>query len=165
MMQAILDMAEKKLQKLNLRHREKLPLSELLIGMQCGGSDAFSGITANPSAGYAADMLVKGGATVLFSEVTEVRDGVPMLAARCVSAPVRDKLAAEMKWYDDYLAEGGVDRDANPDAGQQKGRPCQHRGKGYGLHRQKRHQPHCGGAFPGGKAHETRTHLCGNACF
>ena len=63
MMQAILDMAEKKLQKLNLRHREELPLSELLIGMQCGGSDAFSGITANPSAGYAADMLVKGGAT------------------------------------------------------------------------------------------------------
>ena len=70
-----MDMAEKKLQKLNLRHREELPLSELLIGMQCGGSDAFSGITANPSAGYAADMLVKGGATVMFSEVTEVRDG------------------------------------------------------------------------------------------
>ena len=121
MMQAILDMAEKKLQKLNLRHREELPLSELLIGMQCGGSDAFSGITANPSAGYAADMLVMGGTTVLFSEVTEVRDGVPMLAARCVSAPVRDKLAAEMKWYDDYLAEGGVDRDANPTPGNKKG--------------------------------------------
>lgn len=121
MMQAIMDMAEKKLQKLNLRHREELPLSELLIGMQCGGSDAFSGITANPSAGYAADMLVKGGATVMFSEVTEVRDGVPMLAARCVSAEVRDKLAAEMKWYDDYLAEGGVDRDANPTPGNKKG--------------------------------------------
>ena len=89
--------------------------------MQCGGSDAFSGITANPSAGYAADMLVKGGATVMFSEVTEVRDGVPMLAARCVSAEVRDKLAAEMKWYDDYLAEGGVDRDANPTPGNKKG--------------------------------------------
>ena len=118
---AIMDMAEKKLQKLNLRHREELPLSELLIGMQCGGSDAFSGITANPSAGYAADMLVKGGATVMFSEVTEVRDGVPMLAARCVSAEVRDKLAAEMKWYDDYLAEGGVDRDANPTPGNKKG--------------------------------------------
>ncbi|HIW08211.1 MAG TPA: galactarate dehydratase [Candidatus Faecalibacterium intestinigallinarum] len=121
MMQAILDMADKKLQKLNLRRREKLPLSELLIGMQCGGSDAFSGITANPSAGYAADMLVKGGATVLFSEVTEVRDGVQMLAARCVSAEVRDKLAAEMQWYDDYLAQGGVDRDANPTPGNKKG--------------------------------------------
>ena len=110
MMQAILDMADK-----------KLPLSELLIGMQCGGSDAFSGITANPSAGYAADMLVRGGATVLFSEVTEVRDGVQMLAARCVSAEVRDKLAAEMQWYDDYLAQGGVDRDANPTPGNKKG--------------------------------------------
>ena len=114
MMQAILDMADRKLQRLDRRRREELPISELLIGMQCGGSDAFSGITANPSAGYAADMLVRGGATVLFSEVTEVRDGVHMLAARCVSAGVRDKLAAEMKWYDDYLAAGGVDRDANP---------------------------------------------------
>ena len=121
MMQAILDMADKKLQKLNLRRREELPLSELLIGMQCGGSDAFSGITANPSAGYAADMLVRGGATVLFSEVTEVRDGVQMLAARCVSTEVRDKLAAEMQWYDDYLAQGGVDRDANPTPGNKKG--------------------------------------------
>ena len=121
MMQAILDMADKKLQKLNERRREELPLSELLIGMQCGGSDAFSGITANPSAGYAAYMLVKGGATVLFSEVTEVRDGVLLLAARCVSAEVRDRLAAEMRWYDDYLAAGGVDRDANPTPGNKKG--------------------------------------------
>ena len=121
MMQAILDMAEKKLQKLNLRRREELALSELLIGMQCGGSDAFSGITANPSAA-SRDMLVKGGASrPVPAEVTEVRDGVPMLAARCVSAEVRDKLAAEMKWYDDYLAEGGVDRDANPTPGNKKG--------------------------------------------
>ena len=121
MMDAILAMAEKKLQKLDQRRREALPLSELLIGMQCGGSDAFSGITANPSAGYAADMLVKGGATVLFSEVTEVRDGVHLLAERCVSAEVRDRLAAEMRWYDDYLAEGGVDRDANPTPGNKAG--------------------------------------------
>ena len=62
-----------------------------------------------------------GGATVLVSEVTEVRDGVHMLAARCVNAGVRDKLAAEMKWYDDYLAAGGVDRDANPTSGNKKG--------------------------------------------
>ncbi len=121
MMQAIMDMAEKKLQKLEQRRREELPLSELLIGMQCGGSDAFSGLTANPSAGYAADMLVKGGATVMFSEVTEVRDGVHMLAARCVDAHTRDRLAEEMKWYDDYLDAGGVDRDANPTPGNKKG--------------------------------------------
>lgn len=121
MMNAILEMADKKLQKLNRRHREELPLSELLIGMQCGGSDAFSGVSANPSAGYAADMLVRGGATVMFSEVTEVRDGVQMLAARCPDAHTRDRLAEEMRWYDKYLEEGGVDRDANPTPGNKKG--------------------------------------------
>ena len=121
MMNQIMAMAEKKLQKLNQRKREPLPLSELVIGMQCGGSDAFSGLTANPSAGYAADMLVRGGGTVMFSEVTEVRDGVHMLAARCVNKEVRDRLAQEMKWYDDYLDEGGVDRDANPTPGNKKG--------------------------------------------
>ena len=121
MMQAILDMAETKLKKLDQRRREELPLSELLIGMQCGGSDAFSGLTANPSAGYAADLLVKGGGTVMFSEVTEVRDGVHMLAARCPDAHTRDRLAEEMKWYDDYLDAGGVDRDTNPTPGNKKG--------------------------------------------
>ena len=121
MMNAILEMADKKLQKLNKRTREELPLSDLLIGMQCGGSDAFSGISANPSAGYAADMLVRGGATVRFSEVTEVRDGVHMLAARCPDAHTRDRLAEEMKWYDKYLAEGGVGRDANPTPGNKAG--------------------------------------------
>lgn len=121
MMQAIMDMAERKLKRLNERKREELPLSDLLIGMQCGGSDAFSGISANPSAGYAADMLVRGGATVMFSEVTEVRDGVHMLAARCATKEVRDRLAQEMKWYDDYLAQGSVDRDANPTPGNKKG--------------------------------------------
>ncbi|XME03064.1 UxaA family hydrolase [Lachnospiraceae bacterium C1.1] len=121
MMNAIMEMAEKKLKKLNERKREELPLSELLIGMQCGGSDAFSGVTANPSAGYAADMLVKGGATVMFSEVTEFRDGVKMLAARCTDAESRDKLAYELGWYDKYLDDGGVDRDANPTPGNKAG--------------------------------------------
>lgn len=120
-MQAIMAMAEKKLAVLNERRREELPLSDLLIGMQCGGSDAFSGVTANPSAGYAADMLVKGGATVLFSEVTEVRDGVHLIAERCVSREVRDRLAEEMRWYDNYLLEGNVDRSANPTPGNKKG--------------------------------------------
>lgn len=121
MEQAILDLAEKKLRILNERRREELPLSELCIGMQCGGSDAFSGISANPAAGCAADMLVRGGATVLFSEITEVRDGVQLLAARCRDEETCRKLAREMDWYDRYLAEGGVDRDANPTPGNKKG--------------------------------------------
>lgn len=121
MIQALMEMAERKLKILNERKRETLPLSELLIGMQCGGSDAFSGVTANPAAGYASDMLVKGGATVLFSEVTEVRDGVYLLAHRCVNEKVGKKLAAEMKWYDRYLEAGEVDRSANPTPGNKKG--------------------------------------------
>ncbi len=110
MIDALMEMADKKLAILNERKRQTLPLSDLLIGMQCGGSDAFSGVTANPSAGYAADMLVKGGATVMFSEVTEVRDGVYLLGERCVNEEVGKKLAAEMKWYDNYLDAGKVDR-------------------------------------------------------
>lgn len=124
MIDALMEMADRKLAILNQRKRTTLPLFKLCIGMQCGGSDAFSGVTANPSAGYAADMLVKGGATVMFSEVTEVRDGVHYLAERCVNAEVRDKLAAEMRWYDNYLAEGEVDRSANPTPGNKKGGLC-----------------------------------------
>ena len=63
MMDAILSMAERKLERLNRRRRQELPLRELVIGMQCGGSDSFSGITANPAAGYAADMLVSAWQT------------------------------------------------------------------------------------------------------
>lgn len=121
MMDAMMEMAKTKLEKLNERKRVTLPLSKLIIGMQCGGSDAFSGLTANPSAGYAADMLVKAGATVLFSEVTEVRDGVHMLAARTQDAETCSRLADEMRWYDNYLDEGGVDRSANPTPGNKKG--------------------------------------------
>lgn len=121
MMEALLKMAESKLQALNRRKRTKLPLSKLCIGMQCGGSDAFSGITANPSAGYASDLLVSGGATVMFSEVTEVRDGVHLLAHRCVDKEARDKLVSEIAWYDAYLAKGEVDRSANPTPGNKKG--------------------------------------------
>ena len=65
--------------------------------------------------------MVEAGATVLFSEVTEVRDGVHVLAQRCVSEEVIKKLANEMKWYDHYLEEGQVDRSANPTPGNKKG--------------------------------------------
>jgi galactarate dehydratase len=93
----------------------------LLIGMQCGGSDAFSGITANPTAGDAADLLVIGGGTAMFSEVSEIRDGVPFIASRCISREVGEKLVREMKWYDEYLRKGGVGRDANSTPGNHKG--------------------------------------------
>lgn len=121
MMEGILAMAKTKLARLNQRKRVELPLSDLFIGLQCGGSDAFSGLTANPSAGYAADLFIRGGATVMFSEVTEVRDGVDLLAARCATPQAVEDLVAQMSWYDSYLAQGGVDRDANPTPGNKQG--------------------------------------------
>lgn len=121
MVDSLMEMAEKKLAVLNERRRVSLPLSDLMIGLQCGGSDAFSGVTANPSAGYAADLLVSGGATVLFSEVTEVRDGVYLLGERCINEEVGHRLAEEMRWYDNYLEAGDVDRSANPTPGNKKG--------------------------------------------
>jgi galactarate dehydratase len=121
MINAILTMAEKKLQKLNQRKRVSLPLERLCIGLQCGGSDAFSGITANPAAGYAGDLLVGAGGTVLFSEVTEVRDGASFLSARCIDKETSGKLAHELGWYDAYLEQGGTDRSANPSPGNKQG--------------------------------------------
>lgn len=121
MMRTLLAEAEKRLRVLDARRREALPLSELVIGVQCGGSDAFSGVTANPAIGYAADLLARAGATVMFSEVTEVRDGIHLLAARAANPEVRQRLLDEMRWYDAYLSKGGVDRSANPTPGNKKG--------------------------------------------
>lgn len=120
-MEKICAMAEKKLARLNERKRETLPLSDLLLGVQCGGSDAFSGVASNPAIGYCVDLLVAGGGTAMFSEVTEVRDGTYLIAKRCVSEDVKNKLASEMAWYDNYLAQGGADRSANPTPGNKKG--------------------------------------------
>ncbi|MBK5200201.1 MAG: UxaA family hydrolase [Spirochaetaceae bacterium] len=124
MIEAVMDMAKRKLEVLNKRKRETLPLSQLCIGLQCGGSDSFSGITANPATGYASDLLVKAGATVLFSEVTEVRDGVDKIAHRCTNSNTIHKLSSEMKWYDDYLSRSNVDRNANPTPGNKTGGLC-----------------------------------------
>jgi galactarate dehydratase len=88
MIDSIMRMADGHLKRLNNRRRETCPASDLVIGVQCGGSDAFSGLTANPAVGFATDLLVRAGATVMFSEVTEVRDGVDQLTARAANADV-----------------------------------------------------------------------------
>ena len=85
---AILRAAEKRLAELDKRRRVTCPASELIVGLQCGGSDAFSGVTCNPAVGFAADLLVRAGATVMFSEVTEVRDAVHLLTARAATREV-----------------------------------------------------------------------------
>lgn len=121
MIAAILATAETHLQRLNARQRVTVPASELVVGVQCGGSDAFSGVTANPAVGVCADLLVRAGATVMFSETTEVRDAVETLTARCASPEVAQKMVAEMAWYDAYLARGAVDRSANTTPGNKAG--------------------------------------------
>ncbi|MGY2052883.1 galactarate dehydratase [Methylobacterium sp. JK268] len=121
MLESILAMAEARLEVLNRRRRETCPASDLVVGMQCGGSDAFSGVTANPALGAAADLLVRAGATVMFSEVTEVRDAVHLLTPRAESEAVARALVREMAWYDAYLARGEADRSANPSPGNKKG--------------------------------------------
>jgi galactarate dehydratase len=121
MVDEILQVAERHLKKLNLRQRETCPASELVIGTQCGGSDAFSGVTANPAVGFASDLLVRCGATVMFSEVTEVRDAIHLLTPRVVDENVGQRLLEEMAWYDDYLSQGQTDRSANPSPGNKKG--------------------------------------------
>ena len=118
---AILAAAEKRLEQLNGRQRTTVPASELVVGLQCGGSDAFSGVTCNPAVGYAADLLVRAGATVMFSEVTEVRDAVHLLTPRAINKDVARALIREMQWYDDYLARGSADRSANPTPGNKRG--------------------------------------------
>lgn len=121
MIESIVAMAEERLQVLNVRKREVCSVSDLVIGVQCGGSDAFSGVTANPAVGYAADLLVKAGATVLFSEVTEVRDAVHLLTPRASTEEVGQALIREMEWYDKYLNRGEADRSANPTPGNKRG--------------------------------------------
>ncbi len=121
MVAAIMQMAKDRLEVLNQRQRVTRPAADLVVGLQCGGSDAFSGVTANPAVGYAADLLVRAGATVMFSEVTEVRDGIDLLTARAANEGVAKGLIREMQWYDDYLAHGGADRSANPTPGNKRG--------------------------------------------
>ncbi len=121
MIDSIMKTAEKHLQRLNLRRRETVPASELVVGVQCGGSDAFSGVTANPAVGYCTDLLVRAGATVMFSEVTEVRDGIDQLTSRATSPEVAQAMIDEMAWYDAYLARGNADRSANTTPGNKKG--------------------------------------------
>lgn len=121
MIQSIMDMAELRLIELNKRQRETCPVSDLVVGVQCGGSDAFSGVTANPAVGFATDLLVRAGAAVMFSEVTEVRDGIDQLTSRATTPEVAEAMIKEMAWYDNYLKQGGVDRSANTTPGNKKG--------------------------------------------
>ena len=121
MVESIMRQAETHLQRLNARRRETVPANELVVGVQCGGSDAFSGVTANPAVGCCTDLLVRSGASVMFSETTEVRDGIAQLTARAATPELAEAMVREMAWYDAYLQRGSVDRSANTTPGNKKG--------------------------------------------
>lgn len=121
MIDDIVARAKPHLERLNARRRQTVPASALVVGVQCGGSDAFSGVTANPAVGYMADLIVRAGGTVMFSENTEVRDAVEQLTSRAATPAVAEDIVRELGWYDQYLERGRVDRTANTTPGNKAG--------------------------------------------
>lgn len=108
-------------QEANKATREPAPVSEIMVGMQCGGSDGYSGITANPALGYASDLLVRHGGTTILSETSEVYGAEHLLTRRAVSTEVGKKLIDRIHWWEDYCARNGGEMDNNPSPGNKNG--------------------------------------------
>ncbi len=101
--------------------RETVPASELTLALQCGGSDAYSGITANPSLGAAADRLVQHGGTAILSETPEIYGAEHLLTRRAVSREVGEKLLERVRWWEAYTARNNASLDNNPSPGNKAG--------------------------------------------
>jgi len=106
---------------LDARRRAPAPISELVLGLNCGGSDGFSGITANPALGYASDRLVAAGGTSILAETPEVFGAEHLLTRRAVSEGVGRKLLQRIDWWKEYAAAGGGTLDNNPSPGNKAG--------------------------------------------
>ena len=105
----------------NRVQRRPVPASHLTVGLQCGGSDGYSGISANPALGAAVDLLVRHGGTAILSETPEVYGGEHLLARRAASPEVAAKLLARIRWWEAYTARHGMKMDNNPSAGNKAG--------------------------------------------
>jgi altronate hydrolase len=105
----------------NRVQREPVPAAHLVVGLQCGGSDGYSGISANPALGAAVDKLVAHGGTAILSETPEVYGAEHLLTRRAVSREVGEKLLARIKWWEEYCARNGAAMDNNPSAGNKVG--------------------------------------------
>ena len=101
--------------------REPVPASELCVALQCGGSDGYSGVSANPALGAASDLLVRHGGTVILSETPETYGAEHLLTRRAVSREVGEKLVALMRWWEDYTRRENAEMDANPSPGNKAG--------------------------------------------
>ena len=105
----------------NRVQREPVPLKHLTVGLQCGGSDGYSGISANPALGAAVDLLVRHGGTAVLSETPEIYGGEHLLTRRAVSVAVSDKLRARIAWWEAYTYRNNMQMDNNPSAGNKAG--------------------------------------------
>ncbi len=105
----------------NEQAREPAPLSELMVGLQCGGSDGYSGITANPALGYASDLLVRHDGTSILSETSEIYGAEHLLTRRAENPEIGEKLIERVRWWEDYTARNGGEMDNNPSPGNKRG--------------------------------------------
>jgi len=105
----------------NKAKREAVPASHLVLGLECGGSDGYSGISANPALGAAADLLVRHGGTPILSETPEIYGAEHLLTRRAVSREVGEKLLARIRWWEDYTARNRMEMNNNPSPGNKAG--------------------------------------------
>jgi altronate hydrolase len=101
--------------------REAVPASHLMLGLQCGGSDGYSGISANPALGAAVDLLVRHGGTAILSETPEVYGAEHLLTRRAVSRQVGEKLIERIRWWEAYTERMGNEMNNNPSPGNKAG--------------------------------------------
>jgi altronate hydrolase len=115
------EMVKEMLPQANKVAREPVPASHLTLGLQCGGSDGYSGITANPALGAAVDLLVRHGGTAILSETPEIYGAEHLLTRRAVSREVGEKLVERIKWWEDYTARNRGEMNNNPSPGNKAG--------------------------------------------
>ena len=109
------------LPKVNAVKRETVPASELMLALQCGGSDGYSGITANPALGAAVDLLVKHGGTAILSETPEIYGAEHLLTRRAATREIGEKLVSMIHWWEDYTARNKMEMNNNPSPGNKAG--------------------------------------------
>ncbi|SNT31573.1 UxaA family hydrolase [Tropicimonas sediminicola] len=109
------------LPEVNAVRREPCPASDLKIALQCGGSDGFSGITANPALGVTSDLLVGLGATAILSETPEIYGAEQLLLRRATSPEVAQKLLDQIHWWENYVQINQGSLDNNPSPGNKAG--------------------------------------------
>lgn len=109
------------LPKVNAHKRETVPVSELCVALQCGGSDGYSGITANPAMGVAVDLLVRHGGSAILAETPEIYGAEHLLTRRANSREIGEKLVERIKWWEDYTKRNGSVMNNNPTPGNKAG--------------------------------------------